>query len=127
MVITSTEKTNANGGSVAVYIQNHIPVKLRDDLMLNTVEVMWLQVHLPHLKSILVGSCYRPSSANSQILDNMCELLDNVWDINREVYFQGDLNIGCPLKKKKSNCNQCLQPGSGCQSTYQGSYKQRRK
>ena len=32
----------------------------------------------------------------------------------------------CPLviitlPKKTSNCNQCLQPGSGCQSTYQGS------
>ena len=35
-------------------IQNHIPVKLRDDLMLNTVEVIWLQDHLPHLKPILV-------------------------------------------------------------------------
>ena len=32
---------NVNGGDVAVYIQNHIPVKLRDDLMLNTVEVIW--------------------------------------------------------------------------------------
>ena len=32
---------NANGGGVAVYIQNHIPVKLREDLMLNTVEVIW--------------------------------------------------------------------------------------
>ena len=51
---------NANGGGVAVCIQNHIPVKLRDDLMLNTVEVIWLQVHLPHLKPTFVGSCYRP-------------------------------------------------------------------
>ena len=97
---------NANRGGVAVYIQNHIPVKLRDDLMFNTVEVIWLQVHLPHLKPILVGSCYRPS-ANSQYLDNdnMCEMLDNVCDINREVYFLGDLNIdwlssSCPLRKK---------------------------
>ena len=93
---------NANGGGVAVYIQNHIPVKLRDDLMLNTVEVIWLQVHLPHLKSILVGSCYRPPSA--KYLDNVCEMLDNVCDTNREVYFLGDLNIDwlssfCPLRK----------------------------
>jgi hypothetical protein len=34
----------------------------------------------------------------------MCEMLDNVCDINREVYFLGDLNIdwlssSCPLKK----------------------------
>ena len=65
---------NASGEGVAVYIQNHIPVKIREDLMLNTVEVMWLQVNLPHLKPILVGSCCRPPSANSQYLDNMCEI-----------------------------------------------------
>ena len=96
---------NANGGGVVVYIQNHIPVKLRDDLMLNTIEVKCLQVHLPHLKPIIVGSCYRPPSDNSQHLDNMCEMLDNECDINREVFFLGDLNIdwlslSCPLKKK---------------------------
>ena len=96
---------NANRGGVVVYIKNHIPVKLRDDLMLNTVEVIWLQVHLPHLKPIVVGSCYGPPSANSQYLDNMCEMHDNVCDINREVYFLSDLNIdwlssSCPLKKK---------------------------
>jgi hypothetical protein len=76
----------ANGCSVAVYIKNHIPVKLREDLMLNTVEVIWLQVHLPHLKPILVGSCYRPPSANSPYLDNVCEMLDNVCDINRGIF-----------------------------------------
>ena len=70
--------------------------------------------HLPHLKPILVGSCYRPPSANSQYLDNVCEMLDNVCDINRELYFLGDLNIdwlssSCPLKKNlqtvTSTCN----------------------
>ena len=91
----------ASGGCVAVYIQNHIPVKLREDLMLNTVEVIWLQVHLSHLKPIIVGSCYRPLSANSWCLDKMCEMLDNVCDIDREVYFLGDLNmdLNFPLKK----------------------------
>ena len=72
--------------------------------MLNTVEVIWLQVHLPQLKPILVGSCYRQSSDNSQYLDNVCEMLDNVCDIKREEYFLGDLNIdwlssSCPVKK----------------------------
>ena len=57
---------NANGGGVAVYIQNHILVKLRDDLLLNTFEVIWLQVHLLHIKPIRVGSCYGPKSVNSQ-------------------------------------------------------------
>ena len=41
MVITFTRKDrNSNGGGVAVYIQNHIPVKIREDLMLNTVDVI---------------------------------------------------------------------------------------
>jgi uncharacterized membrane protein YczE len=42
---------NANGDGVAVYIQDHIPVKPRDDLMLNTVKVIWLQVHLSSAKA----------------------------------------------------------------------------
>ena len=69
-----------------------------------------VQVYLSHLKPILVGSCYRPPSANSQCLDNMSEMLDNVCDINREVYFLGDLSINwlsssCPLKKKIQTVN----------------------
>jgi hypothetical protein len=103
MVITSTKKTEMPT-EVSVYIQNYIPVKLKDDVMLNTIDVIWLQVNLPHLKPILVGSCYRPPSANSQYLDNMCEMLDKVFDINRQVYFLCDLNIdwlssSCPLRK----------------------------
>ena len=32
-----------------------------------------------------------------------CEMLDNVCNINREVYFLGGFNIDCPLKKKLQN------------------------
>jgi hypothetical protein len=81
MVKTSTKNTEVSS-SVAVNIHNDIPVKLRDDLMLNTVEEICLHVHLPHLKPILVGSCYRPASANNQYLDNIFEMLD-VCDIIR--------------------------------------------
>ena len=84
---------NDSGGGVAVYIQNHIPVQLREDRMLNTVEPVAILLHLPHLKSILVGNCNIPPRANSQYLENMCGMLDNVWDINRYVYFLSDLNI----------------------------------
>jgi hypothetical protein len=51
----------------------------------------------------------------------MCKMLDNICDINREVYFLGDLNIdwlssSCPLRKKRqtvtsaSNLNQDVSP-----------------
>ena len=92
---------NACGGGVAVYIQSHIAVMLRHNLMSSVIEVLWLQVHLAHLKPFLLGCCYKPTSANRQYLNNMYEMLDSVCDVN----FLGDLNINwfsssCPLKRK---------------------------
>ena len=91
-------------GKVSVYVQRHISLKLRKDLMSDVVVVLWLQVHLPHLKPLLSWCRYRPS-ANSQRLNNMYTMLDSVCDVNREVCFLGDLNIdwlatSCPLKTK---------------------------
>lgn len=48
------------GGGVTIYVQNNIPAKKRCDLMLSDIEALWLQIHLPHLKPILVGCYYRP-------------------------------------------------------------------
>ena len=65
----SSRDRNAYGGGVAVYIQCHIPVMLRSDLMASVIEVLWLQVHLAHLKPIILGMCCRPPNANSQYLN----------------------------------------------------------
>lgn len=96
---------NAYGGGVAVYIQNQIPAKVRYDLMPADIEVLWVQINLPHLKPLLVGCCYRPPSAKLDYLDKLCVMLDKVCDLDNEVYFLGDLNIdwnmfNCPLKER---------------------------
>ena len=87
---------------------------LREDLMSSVIEVLWLQVHLAHLKPLLLGCYYRPLNVNSHNLNNMREMLDSVYDVNRLVYFLGDLNIdwfssSCLLKRKlltvTSACN----------------------
>ena len=97
-----------------LYIQRHIPVMLREDLMSSVIEVLWLQVHLTHLKHFLLGCCFRPPSANSQYVNTTCEMPDSVCDVNWEDYFLGDLNIdwfssSCLLKRKvltvTSACN----------------------
>ena len=72
---------------MAVYTQSLIPIMPREDILSSVIEVLWLQVHLAHLKPFLLGCCYRPPSANSQYLNNMCDILDSVCDVNREVYF----------------------------------------
>jgi hypothetical protein len=62
-------------------------------------------VHLPHLKPFLGGCGYRPSSADNPYLNDVCEMIDSICVVNREVYFLGDLNIdwfpsSCLLKRK---------------------------
>lgn len=85
---------NRFGGGVAIYILDHFPVKLRHDLMVDDVEVLWLQVQLPHLKPISLGCCYRPPSARIEYVNGLCNMLYKVTEENRELYWLGDLLIG---------------------------------
>jgi hypothetical protein len=86
--------------------------------MSDDLDLIWLQVHLPHLKPIFVGlGFYRPTSAKSLYLDyNVCVKCWIMYVISIE------LMTGC--QKEASSCNQCLQSGSSYQSTYLGIYKQ---
>jgi hypothetical protein len=55
-----------------------------------------LEQNIFYQGSICTFLHYRPPSANNQYLDNMgemCEMLDNVCDINREVHFLDALHI----------------------------------
>ena len=95
---------------------------LREDLMLS------VGTSLVHLKPFLLGCCCRPPSANSQYLNNMCELLGSVCDVNREVYFLGDLNIdwfssSCPLKRKLLTGTSACNLVQVIYQVYQGVYK----
>lgn len=104
---------NCHGGGVAFYVQDHIPVKVREDLEPTDIEIRWLQIHLPYQKDILVGCCYRPPSANIGYIDKLNSMLDQVYDLSMEVILTGDLNVDwllphCPLKQKLMNiANSC--------------------
>ena len=96
---------NRFGGGIAVYVQNNIPVKVRMDLMVDDIEVIWLQINLPYVKPLLIGCVYRPPSSPMDYLDQLCLMLDKVCDLGHETYFLGDTNIdwnscNCTLKEK---------------------------
>lgn len=95
---------DGNGGGVAFYIQEHIPVKIRRDLWIKGVEALWLQIQIPHLKPIIICCCYRPPRSDSKYLDNVCSMLQNATDTNYEVIFASDMNVdwsaNCSLRKK---------------------------
>lgn len=46
---------NRFGGGVALYVQNHIPVKVRSDLTNPNVECLCLEIHIPHCKPVIAG------------------------------------------------------------------------
>lgn len=98
-------------------LSKFISVKIRMDLRSNEIEALWLQVHIPHLKPILVGCCYRLPNANSGYLDKICDMIEveqlkstqievcEVCDYANKMYLLGDFNINwnssdCPLKNK---------------------------
>lgn len=58
---------NQNWGGVAMYIQNHLPFKNRDDLTMNHLEAIWVQTHLPYQKPLIIGCAYRPPCSNVKI------------------------------------------------------------
>ena len=96
---------NIHGGGVAFFVQYHIPFKRRGDFELPDVEAIWIQVHLPHIKPLLVCCCYRPPASDAAYLGKICTMLQKVSDTDREIYFLGDVNVdwlskNCPMKRK---------------------------
>lgn len=55
-------------------------------MMKYNIETLWLQVHLPRRKLILLGCCYQPPNANCEYLDTFCEMLDNNTAVGQDTY-----------------------------------------
>jgi len=67
---------NKHGGGIALYIRNNFPVTLCSEFISDNLESLWVKVHLPHLKPVLVGCCYRPPGTDVQYLNDLCVLID---------------------------------------------------
>lgn len=96
---------NKYGGGVGLYIQEDIVAVVREDLMNSEIEILWIQIHIPHSKPTLISCCYRPPNSNASYLDGLCENFDKVCDEGKNVFILGDLNINwfsknCPLYKR---------------------------
>ena len=94
-----------HGGGIALYIRNNFPAKLCSEFISDSLESSWVKVHLPHLKPVLIGCCYRPPGSDVQYLKDLCVLIDRVTDVNCDIFLLGDMNIDwfanqCPMKQK---------------------------
>lgn len=84
---------NKKGGGVALYLQEHLLFKVRNDLCVEGLEILWTQIYLPFQQPILIGCIYRPPKSNALYLDKLCESLDHVLNERLDFFLLGDYNI----------------------------------
>ena len=61
---------NRHGGGVLLYIRDTINYKLRNDLMLKSLEMVTVEVLKPKAKSFLINAWYRPPSSKAELFDD---------------------------------------------------------
>lgn len=82
------------GGGVACYIKETIKYKLRKDLTHPHLEALWLEIKPSKShKNILIGSIYRPPSANAQYMEDLINVIDTINQDTTEIILLGDFNI----------------------------------
>ena len=82
---------NRQGGGVCPYIRNDLAYNKRSDLDTFDVESVWIHIHLPKTKPILIASVYRPPN-QTDFLNTLDELLKST-EPSEEIYILGDTNI----------------------------------
>lgn len=79
--------SDKHGGGIALYIRNSFPATQCSEFMSDSLESLWVKVHLSHLKPVLIGCCYRPPETDAKYLNDLCVLIDRVADVNGDIFF----------------------------------------
>ena len=85
-----------SGGGVAVYVIDHLSVsQISSGASCGEVEALWLSISSfkSSLSSFAFGCMYRPPSAPSSSVSDMCNILESMLLSHKHVVACGDLNI----------------------------------
>ena len=90
---------NRHGGSVAIYVQEAVPVRYLDDFENVGIEIICVEIK-HRQKSIIVGCCYRPPGANRRESNAFIDSFQNVINIMltkspNSIILLGDFNDRC--------------------------------
>ena len=90
------DRNRAGGGDI-LYVKDHLSYTLRNDLVPCTLEMACIELHLPHCRSFLVCSWYRPPNSDMTIFNDYDQFLDKCDSEDKEIIIMGDLN--CDVSK----------------------------
>ena len=90
--IVRRDRLDRGGGGVAAYIKNNIHVKERDDLNLDSLEILWLEIRFDKSQCLL-GVVYRPPDSPAAFWEDFQSVIDmaKLCDISN-IIITGDLN-----------------------------------
>ena len=55
---------NRNGGGACTFILNDVAYCIKNDISADQDEILWLELHLPKTKAIIIWTSYRPPKQN---------------------------------------------------------------
>lgn len=91
-----------NEGGVALY---HRTVRVVRKDRNPTVNIIWFELNLPNMKPILVGCCYRPADAETDLLNEICQIMK---DVSRQrgkkyIFLMGTFNVDWNQESDEKN------------------------
>jgi exonuclease III len=94
--LVRTDK-NRNGGGVVIYVQEHLSILVRNDLVQNNLEMVCIEINQPFNRTFLVSTWYRPPNSRTDVFDSYDIFLLNCDAENKELILLGDIN--CDVAK----------------------------
>ena len=95
------DRPEGRGGGVAIYVHKSLPVKRRNDLEENNLELLLLEL-TSQQKRFILGCCYRPPGTNARdaqiFIDTFQIVVNNIiFDAPESLFLLGDFNDKCIL------------------------------
>ena len=102
--LDKNSETKDQGGGISLFVRNHIPFKIRDDLSVFTpyLELLFIEINLDN-KKYLIGVAYRvPNEKMELFIEGINSILEKIRN-TYQVILMGDFNICLLHTDKHSN------------------------
>ena len=81
-----------SGGGVVLYIRENLSYTNRIDLVPEDLEMVCVEINLPHSRSFLVSTWYRPPSTEMQLFDEYEKFVQRCDIEHKQLILIGDIN-----------------------------------